>query len=177
MRVAVAIAALLLATGCAHVSPEARAAEMQATAPPAQVPAPVAEAQPDDAAEAGLRGKLRRVGRGIASWYGSAFHGKATASGEPYDMNAFTAAHPWLPFGTLVEVTSLVNGRTVMVRINDRGPFSGKRVIDLSRAAAQSLGLVGRGVKPVELRVAETPGQAQAQAQAGKPDAESPAPR
>ena len=89
---------------------------------------------------------------GTASWYGAAFHGRRTASGERFDMHDFTAAHPTLPFGTVVEVRSLVNGRTVRVRINDRGPFIGRRVIDLSHAAAQALGLLGRGTKRVQIR-------------------------
>ncbi|WP_367181171.1 septal ring lytic transglycosylase RlpA family protein [uncultured Ramlibacter sp.] len=91
------------------------------------------------------------IGRGIASWYGPRFHGRRTASGERFDMHALTAAHPSLPFGTVVRVRSLVNGREVEVRINDRGPHIKQRVIDLSRAAAKSLGLLdsGAGTKPV----------------------------
>ena len=98
---------------------------------------------------------MREATRGLASWYGAAFHGKTTASGERFDMNDMTAAHPPLPFGTLVEVRSLVNGRTVQVRINDRGPHTGRRIIDLSRAAAEALGMRSRGVKLVQLRVIE----------------------
>jgi rare lipoprotein A len=98
---------------------------------------------------------LRELQRGIASWYGHRFHGRKTASGEVYDMNALTAAHPSLPFGTIVRVQSLVNGRSVDVRINDRGPHIRQRVIDLSRAAAKALGLIdaGTGTKPVVLTV------------------------
>ena len=118
-----------------------------------------AQAADGEAAQA-VTQRLRSLGQGVASWYGARFHGRPTASGEPFDMHDFTAAHPWLPFGTLVEVRSLVNGRKVTVRINDRGAFGARRVIDLSRAAAQALGLVGRGVKPVELRVAQQPGEA-----------------
>lgn len=88
---------------------------------------------------------------GLASWYGGKFHRRRTASGELFDMRALTAAHPTLPFGSLVCVRSKVNGRTVVVRINDRGPHTGKRVIDLSRAAADALGMIGLGLKPVEL--------------------------
>lgn len=97
----------------------------------------------------------REVGRGLASWYGPRFHGRRTASGEKYDMHQLTAAHPTLPFGTIVRVRSLVNGRTVDVRINDRGPFIKKRVIDLSRGAAQALGLIEArtGTKPVVISV------------------------
>jgi rare lipoprotein A len=80
---------------------------------------------------------------GIASWYGKRFHGRRTASGETFDMDAFTAAHPRLPFGSWVRVRNLVNGRSVDVRINDRGPHIKRRVIDLSRAAARSLGVSG----------------------------------
>ena len=91
------------------------------------------------------------ISRGLASWYGEKFHGRRTASGERFDMNALTAAHPSLPFGSRVRVRNLRNGREVEVRINDRGPFTGGRVIDLSRAAAQVLGLVQAGVGPVVL--------------------------
>ena len=88
---------------------------------------------------------------GLASWYGGKFHRRRTASGELFDMRALTAAHPTLPFGSLVCVRSTVNGRSVVVRINDRGPHTGNRVIDLSRAAAEELGMIGLGLKPVEL--------------------------
>lgn len=89
--------------------------------------------------------------RGLASWYGAHLHRQRTASGERFDMHALTAAHPWLPFGARVCVRSLVNGKTVVVRINDRGPHGGRRIIDLSHGAAKVLGLLGRGTKPVEL--------------------------
>ncbi len=91
------------------------------------------------------------IERGIASWYGPGFHGKRTASGERYDMDALTAAHKTLPFGTLVEVRNLATGESVRVRINDRGPFVRGRVIDLSRAAARAAGVWGPGTAPVEL--------------------------
>ena len=98
----------------------------------------------------------REFERGGASWYGPGFHGRRTASGEKYDMNAFTAAHRTLPFGTWVRVHSLVNGREVDVRITDRGPFIRSRVIDVSRAAAASLGMLGLGFKEVMLSVPES---------------------
>ncbi|MBT9566829.1 MAG: septal ring lytic transglycosylase RlpA family protein [Thiobacillus sp.] len=82
---------------------------------------------------------------GVASWYGRRFHGKKTASGEAYDMYAMTAAHPTLPIPSYARVTSLKNGRSVVVRINDRGPFHSKRVIDLSYTAAHKLGYLGQG--------------------------------
>jgi rare lipoprotein A len=86
---------------------------------------------------------------GVASVYASKFQGRRTASGAPYNSQALTAAHPSLPFGSLVRVTSLTNGKTVVVRINDRGPFVEGRIIDLSRAAAQALRL--RGLMQVEI--------------------------
>ena len=91
--------------------------------------------------------------RGEASWYGPGFHGRTTANGETYDMHALTAAHRELPFDTLVEVTNLANGRRVVVRINDSGPFVRGRIIDLSRAAAEELDMIGRGVTAVKLVV------------------------
>jgi rare lipoprotein A len=90
---------------------------------------------------------------GSASWYGSKFHGRRTANGERFDMNQMTAAHRSLPFGTKVRVINQRNGRSVVVRINDRGPFSGRRVIDLSRGAASAIGMVNSGVAPVKLEV------------------------
>lgn len=93
--------------------------------------------------------------RGGASWYGIQFHQRKTASGERFDMTAFTAAHKTLPFNTRVCVRSLVNGREVLVRINDRGPYTAGRIIDLSRAAAESIGLLGLGIKQVALSVVD----------------------
>jgi rare lipoprotein A len=90
---------------------------------------------------------------GSASWYGGKFHGRKTANGERYNQNALTAAHKSLPFGTKVRVTNEANGKSVVVRINDRGPYSGKRVIDLSRAAANAVGMVQRGVARVTMDV------------------------
>jgi len=90
---------------------------------------------------------------GLASWYGPDFHGRPTSSKEVYDMNDMTAAHKTLPFGTWVLVTNLDNGRSVAVRINDRGPFVAGRIIDLSYAAARMLGVVGPGTAPVRLEL------------------------
>ncbi len=89
--------------------------------------------------------------RGIASWYGSKFHGKRTSSGEPYDMHAMTAAHKTLPLPTYVKVTNLKNGRQVIVKVNDRGPFHENRIIDLSHTAAVKLGIKGTGTGLVEV--------------------------
>jgi len=90
---------------------------------------------------------------GLASWYGPDFHGKPTSSREIYDMNDMTAAHRTLPFGIWVLVTNLDNGRSVAVRINDRGPFVAGRIIDLSYAAARMLGAIGPGTIPVRLEL------------------------
>ncbi len=95
--------------------------------------------------------------RGEASWYGPNFVGRPTANGETFDPSRLTAAHPSLPFDTRVRVTSLETGRSVVVRINDRGPFAGGRVIDLSRAAAESIGLIGSGVADVRIELAAGP--------------------
>lgn len=92
------------------------------------------------------------VERGIASWYGTKFHGRLTSSGEPYDMLAMTAAHKTLPLPTYARVTNLDNGRSVVVKINDRGPFAKNRIIDLSYVAAKKLGITARGTGLVEIR-------------------------
>ncbi len=90
---------------------------------------------------------------GLASWYGAKHQGKRTASGEIFDQNKFTAAHRTLPWGSIVKVTNLDNGKSVQVRINDRGPFAKARVIDLSRAAAKALAMVKSGVSPVRIEL------------------------
>ncbi|MBS1202167.1 MAG: rare lipoprotein, partial [Chromatiaceae bacterium] len=92
------------------------------------------------------------VERGLASWYGKQFHGRKTSSGERYDMYAMTAAHKTLPLPTYARVTNLENGRSAVVKVNDRGPFHGPRVIDLSYSAAQKLGVVQKGTAMVEVR-------------------------
>jgi rare lipoprotein A len=90
---------------------------------------------------------------GIASWYGPGFHGRTTASGETFDQDALTAAHPSLPFETRVRVINLENRREVVLRINDRGPYHDGRIIDVSRAAARVLGLIGSGTARVRVFV------------------------
>lgn len=97
------------------------------------------------------------VQRGVAAWYGGKFHGRKTASGERFDKNALTAAHRELPFGAVVRVVDASSGRSVVVRINDRGPFNKRRVIDLSEAAARELDMIDRGVAQVEIRVLSVP--------------------
>ena len=119
--------AVLLAAGCAR-----------AVRPSEPVPVAV-EAAPEVTTE------------GLASWYGAQFAGKPTASGEPFDPTALTAAHRTLPFGTCVRVTAVTTGKSVQVKINDRGPFVAGRLIDLSEAAAAQLGLTLEGVGAVRL--------------------------
>ena len=97
--------------------------------------------------------KSRDTTRGIASWYGEKFHGKPTASGEIYDMHGLTAAHKELPLGTVVDVENLETGRTVRVRINDRGPFVRGRILDLSYGAARKIGMADAGLAKVEIRI------------------------
>jgi rare lipoprotein A len=94
--------------------------------------------------------------RGMASWYGTKFHGKRTSSGEPYDLYGMTAAHKTLPLPTYVKVTNLQNGRSVTVKVNDRGPFHDDRIIDLSYTAAAKLGILGKGTGKVEVRAIDT---------------------
>lgn len=103
--------------------------------------------------------RLGGVEEGVASWYGHPFHGRRTSNGEVYDMDLFTAAHPSLPFDTWVRVTNLENGRWVDVRINDRGPFIKQRIIDLSRAAAQTIKMMGPGTSLVRLQIVSLPGR------------------
>jgi rare lipoprotein A len=99
--------------------------------------------------------ELKKAEVGLASWYGAECHGNLTASGEIYDMNGFTAAHRTIPLGSLVKVTNLRNHRSVIVRVNDRGPGIEDRVIDLSLSAARQLGYVHAGLTPVEVEVVQ----------------------
>ena len=94
---------------------------------------------------------FNQMGVMTASWYGPRFHGKATANGEQYNQMALTAAHKSLPFGTILQVTNLRNGKTVIVRINDRGPYIEGRDLDLSKAPALALGMISRGVAKVRV--------------------------
>jgi rare lipoprotein A len=129
--------AWLVLSGCAH-----RAISVQPPAPQPSAP-PAVERQPP------VPGAY--VEDGIASWYGAPFDGHRTSDGEIYDMHQFTAAHRTLPFNSIVRVTNLTNGKQTEVRINDRGPFVGNRVIDLSYAAAHAIGMVGPGTAQVRL--------------------------
>ena len=101
---------------------------------------------PYGAAQAGAQ-------EGTVSWYGGKFHQRKTASGEIFDARGMTMAHPTLPFGTKVRVTNLRNGRSVVVRVNDRGPFIGHRIADVSQAAAETLGMLKRGVAKARIEI------------------------
>jgi rare lipoprotein A len=135
------LAALALAAACAH-------------APPREEPRPREEREapraPGPREEGGEEGDLGPA-VGLASFYGRRFHGRRTASGDRYDMHAFTCAHRTAPFGTRLRVTELETGRSVVVVVNDRGPFVRGRVVDVSLAAARALGMVERGVARVRI--------------------------
>ena len=99
--------------------------------------------------------KSKKVYKGISSYYGPKFHGKLTANGEIFDMYGVTAAHKELPFNTTVRVTNENNGKSILIRINDRGPYVGNRILDCSFGAAKKLGFVGAGTAPVKIEVIE----------------------
>ncbi|MDM7936284.1 MAG: septal ring lytic transglycosylase RlpA family protein [Cyanobium sp. CZS 48M] len=116
---------------------------------------PALEAPSAPTAPAPTPRRFKLAGTGEASWYGPGFFGNRTANGEVFRPGTMTAAHRTLPFGTKVKVTNLRNGRSAIVRINDRGPFHGNRIIDLAHGAAQNLGLVASGVAQVRLEVVQ----------------------
>ena len=152
-----ALAATQVRTAGPVFTPSAEAQFAEAFAPyaePAAIEAP-AEAV-DMAAITPPAPAATHIGSGDASYYGRRFNGRPTASGEAFDMTALTAAHKTLPFGTRVRVTYPRTGRSVIVRINDRGPYAHGRLIDLSRAAAEQIGLVAQGHGTVELEVIES---------------------
>ncbi|CAA6822506.1 MAG: Rare lipoprotein A precursor [uncultured Sulfurovum sp.] len=100
-----------------------------------------------------IHAKNKKVQIGKGSWYGKKFHGRKTANGERYNMYAYTAAHKTLPFNTMVRVTNLRNKRSIIVRINDRGPYVRGRIIDLSYLAAKKLGYINKGVAKLKVKV------------------------
>ncbi len=152
-RLAFAAAWLLVVGGCSaplQTVPPGPAAPPAAKAPPPAVQAP----KPYQVYGTWYQPLTHARGfteNGRASWYGEKFHGRRTSNGEIYDMYALTAAHKTLPFDTYVKVRNLDNNRSVVVKINDRGPFVGGRIIDLSYTAAKEIGVVGPGTAPVEV--------------------------
>jgi rare lipoprotein A len=143
MRAILVAFALLVAVGCAAPKPE---------------PVEPAEQRPRSRTTSRPR-QPGDVQRGYASWYGRDFQGRPTASGERFDRHKLTAAHKTLPLGSKVRVVHSGNGRSVVVRINDRGPYSRKRIIDLSEAAARRLRMIDQGVAPVTMHVVSVPGR------------------
>lgn len=132
-----------------------RMRRLMGNAPPlTEIPGrPTPQSQPGQVAFLNPEPTIKAILRGIASWYGPGFHGNRTANGERYNQNSLTAAHRSLPFGTKVRVTNLRNGLSVVVRINDRGPFIRGRIIDLSAAAARTIGLTSSGIARVTVEV------------------------
>jgi rare lipoprotein A len=118
-------------------------------------PTPQARSKPQVAQTESKSRKPQPYQVGVASWYGKAFHGRTTANGENFDMFELTAAHRKLPLGTYVKVTNLRNGKWVVVRVNDRGPYVGERILDLSYAAARMLE-INRGLAKVRLDIVQT---------------------
>jgi rare lipoprotein A len=164
LLVTLAAAGILLLSGCAGEPARDRDGPSSRKLTPADVPDAVP--RPEPLARYGNRSPYEVLGkrytvlassrgyreRGIASWYGSKFHGRNTSSGEVFDMHRATAAHRSLPLPTYAEVTNLENGRKVIVKINDRGPFHSDRIVDLSYGAAVRLGMVATGTARVEVR-------------------------
>jgi rare lipoprotein A len=160
-----AVLTLVLA-GCSSAPPRPDVAALSpSTTQPAQALAATPPTAGDDrsdaatAADAPAAAVVPTAQRGLASWYGPRFHGRRTASGERFDMHALTAAHLKLPLGSYARVTLLSSGKSVVVRITDRGPHAAHRVIDLSRAAAVQLGLLKRGVGEVAVQQVAPPDQ------------------
>jgi rare lipoprotein A len=165
------LAMLTLAlAGCSSAPPRLDVAQALVAAPssrtaqsaPAPGPAAVLPAAGDDSSDAAAVADVPvapTVQRGLASWYGPRFHGRRTASGERFNMHALTAAHLKLPLGSYARVTLLSSGKSVVVRITDRGPHMAHRVIDLSRAAAVQLGMLKRGVGEVAVQQVAPPDQ------------------
>ena len=163
MRLAMVLAcAGMISAGCAHrahtTQPPVQAPPQQPSAAPipgTPVPSPASGPPPAIERRPAVPGEY--VEEGVASWYGDPFNGRRTSNGEVYDMHQFTAAHRTLPFGAIVRVTNLRNGKQTEVRITDRGPFVANRVIDLSLSAAQSIDMVGTGTASVRVEVLSGP--------------------
>ena len=145
----VGVALVLTVAGCVTSTKSVSTPPPDASVPAIVSPPPAASTPPAE--------KAPLIQTGKASWYGEPHHGLKTASGETFDMDQFTAAHRTLPLGTRLLVTNLRNGRSVEVRVNDRGPVAAGRIIDVSYAAAQELGAVSDGVFPVRVRVIPQP--------------------
>jgi rare lipoprotein A len=154
-RLAIAFAcAAMISAGCAHHTHATRPPVQAAPVPSpsaTEVPSPLSGPPPVVERQPAVPGQY--VEEGVASWYGDPFNGRRTSNGEIYDMRQFTAAHRTLPFGAIVRVTNLQNGKQTEVRITDRGPFVANRVIDLSLSAAQAIDMVGPGTALVRIEI------------------------
>lgn len=153
------VCGLILLAGCGHkpVSVVVPAAPTTEPRPAEQAGETKAPKPSDEANQVPPDTKPLLVETGVASWYGAPYHNRRGSNGEIYDMHAMTAAHRTLPLGSIVRVTCIENGSSAMVRITDRGPFIEGRIIDLSQAAAQKIGLVQKGTTKVRLEVLKTP--------------------
>ncbi len=150
------VSSLVLVTAIVMFATRTVQADTQLSTPAASVPPSVpalVNAQPELTPKAKIAAQRRALLRGMATWYGTVFNGRKTASGETYDMYAMTACHPTLPFGSLVRVVNLRNKRSVVVRITDRGDLAQGRIIDLSYGAAEKLAMTEAGLAPVVLEV------------------------
>ncbi|HUJ80958.1 MAG TPA: septal ring lytic transglycosylase RlpA family protein [Candidatus Acidoferrales bacterium] len=147
------VAIAILLSGCTHhaYSPPPPAPPPSATQPGATRPSPSRPSGAPPRGQPAVPGEY--VEEGVASWYGDPFNGHRTSNGEIYDMYQFTAAHRTLPFGAVLRVTNLSNGKQTEVRINDRGPFVGNRIIDLSLSAARAIDMVGPGTAQVRIEM------------------------
>lgn len=146
-----ALAGVIITLATRTVQADVVLPQPAATVPPS-VPASALVA-PDTKTHKGAAARTKDLLKGLASWYGGNFDGRITASGERFDMYAMTACHPTLPFGTLVRVVNKTNGRSVVVRITDRGDLPKGRIIDLSYGAAEKLAMTDAGLAPVVLNV------------------------
>jgi rare lipoprotein A (peptidoglycan hydrolase) len=166
MKLLATATALVLSVGMAAASdPGTTETANPAAKNPTKAVEKAQKAASQSSAKAETTPKAAHLGRptkkkpqiGTASWYGESFQGKPTASGEPYDMYQFTAAHRELPMGSWLKVTNMRTGKWLIVRVNDRGPFVGDRILDLSDSAAQMLDIKARGVAKVKLEMVDEP--------------------
>ncbi|HWE85025.1 MAG TPA: septal ring lytic transglycosylase RlpA family protein [Terracidiphilus sp.] len=146
----IAFAGVMITLATRTVQADVKLPQPAATVPPS---VPANTMAPDTKTHTGLAARTRHLMKGLASWYGGDFNGRTTASGERFDMYAMTACHPTLPFGTLVRVVNQTNGRSVVVKITDRGDLAKGRIIDLSYGAAEKLAMTNAGLAPVVVDV------------------------
>src|SRR4051794_19615884 len=144
-------------TACLALFPACGRKHKMARVPPSPQPARTASRTANGSSKQSAPVRIGHTETGTASWYGIPYHGRPAADGEIYDMETLVAAHRLLPFNTWIRVTNLINDKTVTVRVIDRGPFVGDRILDLSKAAARQIDLLGPGVGPIRLEVVAAP--------------------